>query len=75
MRAAPPTYKRVTDLALKHVKALTALSAAEPARFQTLGVVGLIYQPGTWTDQKLSVAVASLVEGERAAEAAQSRNE
>lgn len=54
-------YARVTDLALKHLGGLEKLAAAHPARFQTLGVVTLIYQPGALSDARLRPALARLV--------------
>jgi tetratricopeptide (TPR) repeat protein len=67
-------YKRVTDLALAHMAALTKLAEAEPSRFQALGVVTLVYQPGVLSDTRLRPAVAKLVARSVELEIAQATN-
>ncbi len=54
-------YRRVSDLALAHIAALTKLAEAEPTRFQPLGVVSLVYQPGVLSDVRLRPAITTLL--------------
>jgi hypothetical protein len=58
--AGTQTYMRVSALAQKHVAALGALAAAHPARFQSLGIVGLVFQPGVLADPPLFEAITKL---------------
>jgi len=43
--AGTNTYRKLTELALRHMEALGKLANAHPARFQALGVVTLVYLP------------------------------
>ena len=55
------TYKRVSQMAHRHIAALRKLAEAEPARFAALSVVSLIYKPGVFQDPGLRAAVSELV--------------
>ncbi|MBW2457155.1 MAG: hypothetical protein JRI68_21755 [Deltaproteobacteria bacterium] len=60
--AGTTSYQMVSQLGQKHVKALGDLAAAHPARFQTLGVIALVYKPGVLSDRRLRDAVAKLIQ-------------
>ena len=60
--SATKTYKRVSELAQFHVDALSRLAKEHPTRFQTLGVVALVYQPGAIGDTNLRNSLSQLVQ-------------
>lgn len=48
-----PTYRAVTAMAQKHLKAMRALERAEPARFAAHGATALFVSPGAVSDEAL----------------------
>jgi len=58
--AGTTTYKQVSDLGLRHLKALSKLAEQSPQRFRLAGLLPLIYAPGVPNDQALQDAVVEL---------------
>lgn len=55
-------YRRVTELAKRHVDALQALERANPGRFASFSLLGLTSARGALSDARLQAAVIQLVE-------------
>jgi hypothetical protein len=56
------TYRRVTELTLRHVAALSALATAYPARFRSFGGLPLAYEPGVSRDRRVRDALMALAQ-------------
>ena len=56
------TYRRVTELTLRHVAALSALATAYPARFRSFGGLPLAYEPGASSDRRVRDALMALAQ-------------
>jgi len=60
--AGTATYRKVAALAASHVDGLNRLAVGHPGRFQTLGVVALVYQSGVLGDARLRQKITQLVQ-------------
>ena len=60
--AGTPTYRRVTELGLAHLRGLQELAAAEPVRFRALAQIPLVYSPGLLSDDPLRDAIVELTQ-------------
>jgi len=60
--AGTPTYRRATDLGLRHIQGLRTLAGAEPARYRALAQIALAYSPGVLGDERLRDAIIDLTQ-------------
>ncbi|MBK8256359.1 MAG: hypothetical protein IPK82_27280 [Polyangiaceae bacterium] len=60
--AGSPTYKKVTQLGLKHIQGLRDLSEEQPTRYQSSAELPLAYSPGLLGDPSLTSALIDLTQ-------------
>jgi hypothetical protein len=60
--AGTPLYRRVTDLALAHLRASLALQEAYPVRYRPFSSIALAMSPGALGDDKIKSALVKLTE-------------